>query len=214
MKAGTIAAAIGGTLAVLEGLLLIVLGSLAGLAENPEGDAARTDGYVVLGLGGVVLAAVFTARRSQLVLTAVCLSTAAVGFLAENALWVLTAPFLLAAAVLALISRRGELRSVSRDTGLLGRPEGASNTDQCGTRRRYPRGEKGRSWSWAALIGALVLYAAAAPTWGFSIFLCPLTLALSAVAWFRSDRDGVFWLAVAANVLLVVGAAAFLYEGL
>jgi uncharacterized iron-regulated membrane protein len=36
MKAAIVAAIIGGTLAVVEGLLLIVLGSLAGLAENPE----------------------------------------------------------------------------------------------------------------------------------------------------------------------------------
>jgi hypothetical protein len=59
----------------------------------------------------------------------------------------------------------------------------------------------------------LLLLASATPTWGFSILLCPLTLALSAVAWFRSDRDGVFWLGVAANLLLVVGAVTFLYTG-
>jgi hypothetical protein len=72
---------------------------------------------------------------------------------------------------------------------------------------------KRRGWSWAALIGVLVLLAAAAPTWGFSIFLCPLTLALSAVAWFRSDRDGVFWVGLAANVLLVAFCVSFVYEG-
>jgi hypothetical protein len=72
---------------------------------------------------------------------------------------------------------------------------------------------KRRRWSWAALLGVVVLLVAAAPTWGFSILLCPLTLAFSAVAWFRSDRDGVFWLGVAANVLLALGAVAFLYEG-
>lgn len=109
MKAAIIAAAIGGTLAVLEGLLLIFLGSLAGLAENPESEPARTDGYAVLGLGGLVLAAVFTARRSQLVLPAVCLSIAAIGFLVENALWVFPAAFLLAAAVLAVVSNHGEV---------------------------------------------------------------------------------------------------------
>ena len=115
MKAAIVAAAIGGTLAVLEGLLLIVLGSLAGLAENPESDAARTDGYVVLGLGALVLGAVFIARRWQLVLPVVSVSTAAVGFLVENALWVFTAAFLLASAALALISKRGELRFVNRN---------------------------------------------------------------------------------------------------
>jgi hypothetical protein len=72
---------------------------------------------------------------------------------------------------------------------------------------------KRRGWSWAALIGVLVLLAAAAPTWSFSIFLCPLTLALGAVAWFRSDRDGVFWLGLAANVLLVAFCVSFVHEG-
>lgn len=69
---------------------------------------------------------------------------------------------------------------------------------------------KGRGWSWAALLGALVLLAATYPTWGLSIFLCPLPLALSAVAWFRSDRDGVFWLGVASNGLLLVFCVSFL----
>jgi hypothetical protein len=72
---------------------------------------------------------------------------------------------------------------------------------------------KGRRWSWAALIGALLLLVAATPTWGFSILLCPLTLALSAVAWFRSDRDGFFWLGATFNVLLVVGAITLLNAG-
>jgi hypothetical protein len=58
-----------------------------------------------------------------------------------------------------------------------------------------------------------VLLVAAAPTWGFSMFLFPLTLAFSAVAWFRSDRDGVFWLGLASNVLLVVACVGFVYEG-
>jgi hypothetical protein len=61
MKAAIVAAAIGGIFAVVEGLLLIVLGSLAGLADNPEGEAAMTDSYVVLTLGAIVLAAVFVA---------------------------------------------------------------------------------------------------------------------------------------------------------
>jgi hypothetical protein len=72
---------------------------------------------------------------------------------------------------------------------------------------------KGRRWSWAALIGALLLLAAATPTWGFSILLCPLTLALSAVAWFRAERDGLFWLGATINVLLVVGAVTLLTAG-
>jgi hypothetical protein len=43
--------------------------------------------------------------------------------------------------------------------------------------------------------------------------LCPLTVALSAVAWFRSERDGVFWLGATINVLLVVGAFTLLNAG-
>jgi hypothetical protein len=73
---------------------------------------------------------------------------------------------------------------------------------------------KGRRWSWAALIGALLLLVAATPTWGFSILLCPLTLALTAVAWFRSDRDGLFWLGATFNVLLVVGVITLLNAGM
>jgi len=38
LKAAIVAAAIGGMLAVVEGLLLIVLGNLAGLAEHPEAE--------------------------------------------------------------------------------------------------------------------------------------------------------------------------------
>jgi hypothetical protein len=107
MKAAIVVAAIGGGLALVEGLLLVVLGGLAGLAENPEGEPTMTDGYVVLALGGIVLAAVFAARRWPIVLAVACGSTAALGFLVENALWVFAAAFLLAAAALALISKRG-----------------------------------------------------------------------------------------------------------
>ena len=110
MKAAIVAAAIGGGLAIVEGLLLIVLGSLAGLAENPEGQPAMTDGYVVVVLGTIVLAAVFVARRWPFVLPVASASSAAVGFLVENALWVFAAALLFAAAALAVISKRGEPR--------------------------------------------------------------------------------------------------------
>jgi hypothetical protein len=115
MKAAVVAAAIGGTLAVVEGLLLVVLGSLGGLADNPEGEAAMTDGYVVLAFGAIVLAAIFVARRWLFVLSVVSASAAAVGFLVENALWVFAAAFLLAAAAFAAISKRGELRFANRN---------------------------------------------------------------------------------------------------
>jgi hypothetical protein len=38
----------------------------------------------------------------------------------------------------------------------------------------------------------------------------PLTLALSAVARFRSDRDGLFWLGATFDVLLAVGTITLL----
>jgi hypothetical protein len=115
MKAAVLAGGIGGTLAVVEGLLLIVLGSLAGLAENPEGESAMTDGFVVLALGVIVLALVFFARRWPFVLAATTAAAAAVGFLVENPLWVFAAAFLLAAATLGVVSKRGELRFANRN---------------------------------------------------------------------------------------------------
>jgi hypothetical protein len=91
MKAAIVAAAIGGGLAVVEGLLLIVLGGLAGLAENRESEATVTGGFVVLALGAIVLTAVLVARRRPFVLAATSTATAAAGFLIENALWIFAA---------------------------------------------------------------------------------------------------------------------------
>jgi len=110
MKAAIVAAAIGGGLAVVQGLLLIVLGGLAGLAENRESGATVTGGFVVLALGAIVLMTVLVARRRPFVLVAASTATAAVGFLIENALWIFAAAFLVAAAAFAVISTRGELR--------------------------------------------------------------------------------------------------------
>jgi hypothetical protein len=115
VRAAIVAAVIGGTLALVEGLLLIALGSLGGLAENPEGETAMTDGSVVLTLGAIVLTAVFVARRWPFVLPVATAATAAAGFLVDNALWVFAAVFLLAAAALALVSKRGELRSTNHN---------------------------------------------------------------------------------------------------
>ena len=110
MKAAIVAAAIGGGLAVVEGLLLIVLGSLAGLAENRDGEATVTGGLVVLALGAIVLMVVLVAGRLPFVRAAASAAAAAVGFLVENALWIFAAAFLVAAAALAVISTRGEPR--------------------------------------------------------------------------------------------------------
>jgi hypothetical protein len=114
VRAAIVAAVIGGTLALVEGLLLIVLGGLGGLAENPEGERAMTDGYVVLALGTIVLTAVFVARRWPLVLAVATGAAAGVGFLVENAYGVFAAA-LPSAAALAIVSKRGELRPNNRN---------------------------------------------------------------------------------------------------
>jgi hypothetical protein len=100
---------------LVEGLLLIVLGGLGGLADNPEAETAMTDGYVVLAFGATVLTAVFVARRWPLVLAVATAATAGVGFLVKNARWVFAAAFLLAAAALAFVSKRRELRPNNRN---------------------------------------------------------------------------------------------------
>ena len=69
-----------------------------------------TGGLVVLGLGAIVLMAVFVARRWPFVLAAASAAAAAAGFLVENALWIFAAAFLVVAAALAVISTRGEPR--------------------------------------------------------------------------------------------------------
>ena len=58
--------------------------------------------------------------------------------------------------------------------------------------RRVRPDARGQDWSWAAVLGVVLLLVAAYGTWGLSIFLWPVTLGLSVVAWFRSDRDGLF----------------------
>jgi hypothetical protein len=113
-KAAVVAAAIGGCLAVVEGLLLIVLGGLAGLAKNQDGETAMADGYVVLALGIIVPAAPFFAPRSPLVLAVTTAVSVVLGFVAENALRVFAAAMLFAAAALAIVPTLGELRSSSR----------------------------------------------------------------------------------------------------
>ena len=114
MKAAIVAAAIGGVLAVVEGFLLIVLGGLAGLAENRESEATMTGGFVVVALGAIVIMAVFVARRRPFVLAAATVATAAAGFLIENALWIFPAGFLLAAAALAVEAKGTAFRQSQR----------------------------------------------------------------------------------------------------
>jgi hypothetical protein len=117
MRTAIVSATIGGTLAVIEGFLLIVLGGLAGLADNPEGDTAAASGYVVLALGAVVLTAAFVTRGRPFLLATTTVLTAAAGFLVENALWLFAAIFLFGAAALALASMRADSRVADRSAG-------------------------------------------------------------------------------------------------
>jgi hypothetical protein len=75
---------------------------------------------------------------------------------------------------------------------------------------------RGRAWSWAALVFGLVLWAATLPTFGLSVFLCPISVALTGVAWYRDRRDLVFWIALAVNAqlaLVLLGYAIGLLTG-
>jgi hypothetical protein len=72
--------------------------------------------------------------------------------------------------------------------------------------------DRGRGWSWAAFIAIALVFLAFFPTWGVSLLLWPIPAALSAVAWFRSRRDGLFWIGVGLNGLLLLGFATKLTE--
>jgi hypothetical protein len=78
--------------------------------------------------------------------------------------------------------------------------------------KRLVDSSRKRRWSWAAFIAVVLICAAFFPTWGFSLLLTPIAVALSVVAWFRSRRDGLFWAGVGLNVLLLTGFAKKLGE--
>jgi hypothetical protein len=73
-------------------------------------------------------------------------------------------------------------------------------------------GVRGRAWAWAAFAAAAVLLLLFLPTWGFSLLLAPVALALTVVAWFRARHDGVFWSGVLLTGLLLLGFAAKVKE--
>lgn len=60
----------------------------------------------------------------------------------------------------------------------------------------------GRSWSWAALIFALVTWSLSIPTFGMNVFLAPIGLFLSAIAWRRAPHDALYWVGLALNTIL------------
>ena len=52
---------------------------------------------------------------------------------------------------------------------------------------------------------ALLLCLLAVPSFGLIVFLAPLGMLLSAVAWRRAPHDGVFWIGLALNGLFLLG---------
>jgi hypothetical protein len=66
-----------------------------------------------------------------------------------------------------------------------------------------PRGL--RRWSSAALVWALAMSTLSVLTFGLAVFLAPIGVALSTVAWQRSAHDGVFWVGATLNALSLLG---------
>jgi hypothetical protein len=60
-------------------------------------------------------------------------------------------------------------------------------------------------WSWAALTAGVLLWVMTVVTFGVALVLVPIPSALSAVAWWRSRRDRVFWIGLASNATLLLG---------
>jgi hypothetical protein len=62
----------------------------------------------------------------------------------------------------------------------------------------------GRSWSWAALAAAIVIWALAVPTFGLAVVVSPIGALLAVVAWRRSPHDALFWIGVVLNAMLAL----------
>jgi hypothetical protein len=69
-----------------------------------------------------------------------------------------------------------------------------------------------REWALAAFVAAVAVLLTVLPTWGFSLLLAPVSVALSVVAWFRARRDVLFWAGFGLNGLLLLGFAATVVE--
>jgi hypothetical protein len=68
----------------------------------------------------------------------------------------------------------------------------------------------GRSWSWAALAWAALIDVLSIATFGMTVFLAPIGIALSAAAHRRAPHDGVFWIGLTLNALALLGLLATL----
>jgi hypothetical protein len=68
----------------------------------------------------------------------------------------------------------------------------------------------GRHWSWAALIFGVAVWSLSIPTFGMNVFLAPIGLALSAVAWRRAPHDALFWVGLVLNAILALSLFAIL----
>ena len=69
---------------------------------------------------------------------------------------------------------------------------------------------RARSWSWAALILAVAVWSLSIPTFGMNVFLAPIGLSLSAVAWRRAPHDALFWIGLTLNAILALSLVATL----
>jgi hypothetical protein len=54
-------------------------------------------------------------------------------------------------------------------------------------------------------MSGIVLWLGGLPTFGLSVLLSPVSLLLTAIAWRRDRRDGVFWIGFTLNVILGLG---------
>jgi hypothetical protein len=63
---------------------------------------------------------------------------------------------------------------------------------------------RSRRWSLTALVVGVLLWIATLPTFGMSIFLAPIPLVLTGIAWMRAPHDDVFWAALAVTGSLVL----------
>ena len=73
--------------------------------------------------------------------------------------------------------------------------------------------QRGRFWSWLALVVGVLIWASAGITFGGSLLLMPAGALLTLVAMRWSRRDTVFWIALGVNAIDVLIVIAFVVEG-
>lgn len=73
--------------------------------------------------------------------------------------------------------------------------------------------QRGRFWSWLALVVGVLIWASAGITFGGSLLLMPAGALLTLVAMRWSRRDTVLWIALGVNAIDVLIVIAFVVEG-